>query len=147
MRVLAVAEVDVTNTFSPPVAPNTTSFLTYSLTASPGIWWYSVELDSTHQGTGVSVTKEIFSDANLTNKIIPSLVSIDGSVDGPDAIPNTYNKIWVKDSYTTGPNGQLVSINNEFKQEVPGPLAILGAGTAFGFSRKLRSRIKAGRTA
>lgn len=143
---LAINEVDVTNTFSPPVPPSTTSSLTYSLTASPGQWWYEVELDSTHQGTGVSVTKELFSDPALTNKIIPSLVSTDGSVDGPDAIPNTYNTIWVKDSYTTGPNGQLVSINNEFKQ-TPGPLAILGAGTAFGFSRKLRSRIKAGRTA
>jgi hypothetical protein len=30
---------------------------------------------------------------------------------------------------------------------VPGPLPILGAGAAFGFSRKLRSRIKASRTA
>ena len=28
-----------------------------------------------------------------------------------------------------------------------GPLPILGAGAAFGFSRKLRSRIKAARTA
>jgi hypothetical protein len=36
------------------------------------------------------------------------------------------------------------SIQNAFTQQpVPGPLPILGAGAAFGFSRKLRSRIKA----
>ncbi len=72
---LAVAEVDVTNTFFPPVAPNTTSFIAYSLPASPGIWWYSVELDSTHHGTGVSVTKELFSDASfsLASKIMLSV--------------------------------------------------------------------------
>lgn len=37
-------------------------------------------------------------------------------------------------------NFQLVS-------QTPGPLPILGAGAAFGFSRKLRGRIKAARTA
>ena len=143
---LATDEVDVTNTFSPPVGINQNGMLTYSLTASPGQWWYSVELDSTHQGTGVSVTKSLFSDPTFTTQIpiVGSLVSTDGSVAGPFTIPNTYNTIYVKDSYTTGPNGQLVSINNEFKQ-TPGPLPILGAGAAFGFSRKLRGRIKAAR--
>lgn len=35
---------------------------------------------------------------------------------------------------------------NAFYQ-TPGPLPVLGAGVAFGFSRKLRQRIKASRTA
>jgi hypothetical protein len=30
----------------------------------------------------------------------------------------------------------------QLQQEVPGPLPILGIGAAFGFSRKLRKRIK-----
>ncbi|MFM1798200.1 MAG: hypothetical protein RLZZ117_478 [Cyanobacteriota bacterium] len=40
------------------------------------------------------------------------------------------------------------ALNNidDFHQ-TPGPLPILGAGTAFGLSRKLRSRIKASRAA
>jgi hypothetical protein len=35
------------------------------------------------------------------------------------------------------------AIKNTF--QTPGPLPVLGAGAAFGFSRKLRSRIKAAR--
>jgi hypothetical protein len=37
----------------------------------------------------------------------------------------------------------IQSIQNSFTQQpVPGPLPILGAGTAFGLSRKLRQRVK-----
>jgi hypothetical protein len=48
-------------------------------------------------------------------------------------------------TYTNGTNGidfgptQSLSLQ---QNEVPGPLPILGAGAAFGFSRKLRNRIK-----
>ena len=37
---------------------------------------------------------------------------------------------------------------NDFSQtSVPGPLPLLGAGAAFGFSRRIRSRIKGARLA
>jgi hypothetical protein len=40
--------------------------------------------------------------------------------------------------------GAIDTLENSFQQtQVPGPLPILGAGMAFGFSRKLRRRIKA----
>lgn len=58
----------------------------------------------------------------------------------------TYNKVWVSDSYSTGANGELDNISNTFHR-TPGPLPVLGAGAAFGFSRKLRGRIKASRSA
>jgi hypothetical protein len=38
-------------------------------------------------------------------------------------------------------NGAIFSFQNSYRQ-VPGPLPILGAGVAFGFSRKLRRRIE-----
>lgn len=47
----------------------------------------------------------------------------------------------VLNSFTASSPG-MIQYNNQLRQ-TPGPLAILGAGTAFGFSRKLRSRIKA----
>jgi hypothetical protein len=51
--------------------------------------------------------------------------------------------IWRRDVVTgTG----VPSFNSDLRN-VPGPLPILGAGAAFGFSRKLRARIKASRTA
>lgn len=53
--------------------------------------------------------------------------------------------ITVTNTYTPN-NGAIDNVENTFRN-VPGPLPILGAGAAFGFSRKLRSRIKASRTA
>ena len=47
---------------------------------------------------------------------------------------------------TTGPNGFTNTITQAPfppMNQVPGPLPILGAATAFGYSRKLRARIKA----
>jgi hypothetical protein len=41
--------------------------------------------------------------------------------------------------------GNITQYGNIFRQEVPGPLPLLGAGTAFGFSRKLRRRLQASR--
>ncbi len=141
---LNLNEVDVSNQFVPPTT--TSGTITYSLTASPGYWWTSVELDSTHGGLNVSVLKDVFQDAALTIPIAAPLTSLNGAVAGPVPITGMFNTVYVRDVYTIGAGGQLASINNEFVQ-TPGPLAILGAGTAFGFSRKLRSRIKAGRTA
>jgi hypothetical protein len=87
-----------------------------------------------------TVTKSIYSDPNFTILIgqtsaNPGLVNIPAS-----------KQIWVKDVVTTTDGGVIPGLNNDFRQ-TPGPLPILGAGAAFGFSRKLRSRIKASRTA
>ncbi|MFM7235973.1 MAG: hypothetical protein ACKOYK_04255 [Cyanobium sp.] len=60
-------------------------------------------------------------------------------------LPNKYSHLWIRDTFK--PNGGTIdNAINDFR-DVPGPLPILGAGAAFGFSRKLRSRIKASRTA
>jgi hypothetical protein len=51
-------------------------------------------------------------------------------------------EIYVTDTYTrTNMTSQVSDITNTF-EAVPGPLPVLGAGAAFGFSRKLRKRIK-----
>ena len=46
-------------------------------------------------------------------------------------------------TYYASGTAQLTSILDSYQtQPVPGPLPLLGAGAAFGFSRKLRGRIK-----
>ncbi|MBD2550492.1 hypothetical protein H6G65_13035 [Microcystis elabens FACHB-917] len=70
-----------------------------------------------------------------------TLTSTNGSTDAKDVfgrptilhVNNVYNG-----------NGAIDSIENSYQQvdKVPGPLPILGAGVAFGFSRKLRRRIQ-----
>jgi len=50
--------------------------------------------------------------------------------------------------YRTGLQCRLDAIQNNYTQNtdrVPGPLPLLGAGAAFGFSRRIRSRIKGAR--
>jgi hypothetical protein len=53
----------------------------------------------------------------------------------------------VLDTYSLGATSGLTSFTNTFEQtpipKVPGPLPVVGAGLALGFSRKLRGRIKA----
>jgi hypothetical protein len=85
-----------------------------------------------------------------TNDIV-TLTSTDGSAQSHDFAFNAYKDLFVRDTYAPGLNGSLTTLNNSFTQgdssrdrdKVPGPLPLLGAGAAFGFSRKLRSRIKA----
>ncbi|MFZ0407373.1 MAG: hypothetical protein WAM11_04585 [Cyanobium sp.] len=59
------------------------------------------------------------------------------------AVSGDRTSLSVLDTYTVGPTSSLTSFTNTFQQtEVPGPLPLVGAGMAFGFSRKLRNRIK-----
>lgn len=88
------------------------------------------------------VTKEVFSDVGMTNKVIPDLVFTGTFIptqDLPEA-PTYY----FRDTFTTD-GGAIDNMQNTVR--TPGPLPILGAGAAFGFSRKLRGRIKAARNA
>lgn len=73
------------------------------------------------------------------------LLNINGSLAAFNYPSTPIDKIVVTNTYTPG-GGAIDNAQNTFRN-VPGPLPILGAGAAFGFSRKLRGRIKAARTA
>ena len=119
----------------------------YSITAAPGDYFFNVLVDSdVDVPGGVTVTKSLYSDSNFTQLIAPPspIISTDGSNSGFIPItPNTYNTLWVKDVYSAPAGTVLDNFTNTY--QTPGPLPILGAGAAFGFSRKLRGRIKAAR--
>jgi hypothetical protein len=53
------------------------------------------------------------------------------------------SQVWVRDVWTASSGTD--NLSNDFSQTVPGPLPLLGAGAAFGFSRRIRSRIKGAR--
>ncbi|MFN5464718.1 MAG: hypothetical protein ACK40D_06225 [Cyanobacteriota bacterium] len=59
---------------------------------------------------------------------------------GPQSIPLSTNLLVFNN--WTNTNLSIEQVTNSYTQ-TPGPLPILGAGAAFGFSRKLRNRIKA----
>ena len=75
----------------------------------------------------------------LISQIIPNCQGAPFSPEIAYAPPTP--SVVVLNSFTANSPG-MIQYNNQLRQ-TPGPLAILGAGTAFGFSRKLRSRIKA----
>ena len=89
------------------------------------------------------VWKYIFKEDQTT--LIEVLHVTESGVPAMTLNPFSESKLWIEDywsSYTTG-NVNIDAIKNTF--QTPGPLPVLGAGAAFGFSRKLRSRIKAAR--
>ena len=99
---------------------------------------------------GSVISKDVFaSEADLLANInqIVTLQSFNGASDSYLFPVDTYKTLWIKDTYAPGAASDISVINNSFTQgavpDVPGPLPVLGAGMAFGFSRKLRSRIKA----
>jgi hypothetical protein len=107
--------------------------------------WYfeGVRLES-------NVVTETDPATRITKLIAPpgeELISLDGVPSGPrDYIfENNFKKITITDS-VSAPTGSLVtSLTNAWTQkpvtQTPGPLPILGAGAAFGMSRRIRRRI------
>jgi hypothetical protein len=123
-----------------------TGYMDYTLQIVDPAWRFkTAALDSTATTAGgpidVTVTKTI---QGLTPA--PYLSSIDGST---DARPLNGTFITVRDDFNVKSTGTLTSVTNTFTQAhgVPGPLPLLGAGAAFGFSRRIRSRMKGVRLA
>ena len=87
-----------------------------------------------------TVTKSIYSDDAFTNLLSQITVTGDGR-SGFLPLPSNYQTLWVRDSYVVPEGAVLSSFQNTYTQ-VPGPLPLLGAGTAFGFSRRLRRRVR-----
>ena len=141
--------------FGPQIgAPPLVGVFTYNLkidqALEPFAYFKKVSLDSQHEGDNTLVTKDVYAtldDLNNSTNPIATLLSSDGSSDDYNFAFNTYKDLYIRDTYVPGENGLLTTLNNSFTQgdasiKVPGPLPLLGAGMALGFSRKLRSRIK-----
>ncbi|WP_143594050.1 hypothetical protein [Synechococcus sp. BO 8801] len=99
---------------------------------------------------GCTVTKNLSWSGGST-----SLVSSNGNPAPVDYLfAAGVTSLNVEDIFLATGNSAVSTANNFFSQRpgggpepVPGPLPILGAGMAFGLSRRLRSRIKASSTA
>jgi hypothetical protein len=126
--------------------------MSQSSPAAPGFDRVQLRWEPPAVGT-MTISKSIYSDSGYQNLITPLSGTNPITTDGGNLYFAPTPNIYVKDvvTLTADPDNPTVQpfvpgINNDFRN-VPGPLPILGAGAAFGFSRKLRSRIKASRTA
>jgi hypothetical protein len=103
----------------------------------------SVELNVSSVFGNPTVTKEIFSDDTFATASLLQTLTITGNGrTGFVDLPSGYQTLWVRDSYFVPEGDTLESFANTYTQAVPGPLPLLGAGTAFGFSRRLRRRVR-----
>ena len=119
----------------------TTGFLDYNLSILDPTWHFaSAQLDST-----VAVNSKSPGQTTVTKAITggPTLTSSDGSQTGINSLvlPST---IHVRDTWIVQPKDVLSDIKDTYVQHAPGPLPLLGAGLAFGWSRKLRRRVRSG---
>jgi len=121
---------------------------------NPGPYFVEVGLGVDVNGIGtysVEVMKDVFTaDPALGGTFLGPLkftqTNLGATYSGDLVLAPIYSSLYIKDTYSvTGTAVGIDKITNTF--QTPGPLPILGAGAAFGFSRKLRGRIKAGRTA
>lgn len=138
--------VDLDMGGAPGVQDFNGGFLGYTLEVKDPNW----ALNSAYlaaQAPAGSVTKDIYSSATLYN------AGTGGAGDichittlGTQCDFSGVSQIWVRDTWIATPAG-VDNIANDYSQttETPGPLPLLGAGAAFGFSRRIRSRIKGAR--
>lgn len=122
----------------------TTGLFDYNLTITqPGNVFFLAGLDS---------AAPIFSSTNVTKTVINDtlvLVSANGAQVFGAFGNQSLTSIHVKDEYTAT-SGSLNNFQNSFlqipgsppdTQPTPGPLPVLGAAAAYGYSRRLRGRI------
>lgn len=126
-----------------------TQTFTYTLATTNGNVWTQAGLTSQMQALfqGGSFSKEVCSTGFGTGTCQVFTSTDTGTSAQSSALVGYGTQIWVRDTYVStanAPAGQVTGITNTFMSTaVPGPLPVLGAGAAFGFSRKLRRRIKA----
>jgi hypothetical protein len=134
--------------FDAPVTGSNSGFVDYTLQVTDLNWRFSgVKLDSTvSSAEGVTVKKYI-NDPTFTT---PYLTSTVGSADPTTGFkPLGGSLVTVRDTWDVSSIGVLNSLTNTYTQTTgtPGPLPLFGAGAAFGFSRRIRRRIKGARLA
>jgi len=121
----------------------------YKVTALNGTLIDGIDLGANGIGS-FTVTKEVFSDVGLTTPIRDQFggavtLSLTGAGFVPVRAFSPISEIYIRDTFNNPVSGESNIDNVTNTVRTPGPLPILGAGAAFGFSRKLRGRIKAAR--
>ena len=138
---LESASVDVDFDPTSQVSGATSGSYQYSITSTSPYGINQAGLTSSigQIGADYAVKKEIYSDSART--ILVATLNVDEITQSAFTLPfQPATKLWITDTWTTTTVGMDNFLNI---YQTPGPLPLLGAGAAFGFSRKLRGRIKA----
>lgn len=145
-----VVDVDFVSDLMAPAGPG---FLTYDLTIDPQPlnknYFFEAGLAIIGPPVGSPQFKVIKTATGVPDMIMGDEIDNNNTALFDDFIKTTR----VRDDYSVT-KGSINSFQNSFTQfqpgdpeEVPSPLPLLGAGAAFGFSRRLRTRVLAARGA
>lgn len=127
--------------FTPALQGPVTGVFDYEINIFEGpMQFNTVELSVDAVAGTPTVTKSIYGDAGFT-QLLQQITVSGNATSGYLALPSDYTTLYVRDSYVLKDGDILDNFQNNFTQ-VPGPLPLLGAGTAFGFSRRLRRRVR-----
>jgi hypothetical protein len=129
----------VLTTFSPATTGTVNGNLKYNV-AIVGTPFTFKDVQVNSSGTpAISGNPQIVTDIN---GVIGGPFTTDNITGAVKPFENNTKTILVDQKFTASSPRRLASISTTFTQNVPGPLPLLGGAAAFGFSRRLRSRIK-----
>ena len=74
--------------------------------------------------------------------VIDTVTSINGGLSYSNSIGG--NQIFIRDTWNVVEGATIDNLSNYITQAVPGPLPLAAVAAAFGWSRRLRRRVKAG---
>ena len=128
-------------------APSGTGMLEYDLTIDPAF-------NNVFREGGLAIIGPPLGDREFKVKKfatgLPMLMADETVTQSSASFDPGLKTISVRDEYLVT-DGSINSFQNSFTQrgtaKAPGPLPLLGAGAAFGFSRRLRTRVLAARGA
>jgi hypothetical protein len=117
-------------------------FTYVAMITKPGSVFDLVDLDSDAIGFA-NPPSELEATYTFTGGNSPIMLTSTNGSSSVAPVTGGPTKITVNNRYN-GAGGAIDTLENSFRQThtVPGPLPLLGAGAAFGFSRNLRKRIK-----
>ena len=99
----------------------------------------SLDVAGDHPNPSTTVEKQVFSGLGAVGAPIATLASVNGS----DVlnVPISGTQIFVRDVYNVPDGNTLDNMGNYIRQDVPGPLPLVGAAMALGMARRLRRRV------
>ena len=134
-------QTSVSIAYTPSNLTGTDTF-SYTYSSNRADVWFdqvSLSLADSNPGEVERATKYVYDFQGGT--LLKTLTTQNATVS--ELLPGQYSSLYIVDEMDAN-GGSISRVTNGFRQ-TPGPLPILGAGAAFGFSRKLRGRIKAAR--
>jgi len=137
-----------------PTFPLVPGSFSYDVTIlQPQTYFERVDLaTSVTNGALTVVTKSCSLDDLVVDPPCDRVLQVVGQGSDTLIVPQPYSKITITDAWTPVAGESITHIENDLYQKIngkpaPGPLPLFGAGAAFGFSRRIRRRIKGARLA